>query len=124
MEITQENYEKLKREINYHNYLYHVNDSPIISDSEFDYLLVQLREMENVHPEWIAPDSPTMRAGAVSSDKFNKVPHPAPVLSLANAFNKDDVRAWFERQVKTDNRLSNASFVLEPKIDGLTIVLR
>ena len=124
MEITHENYESLKREINYHNYLYHVNDSPIISDSEFDYLLVQLREMENVHPEWIAPDSPTMRAGAASSDKFNKVPHPAPVLSLANAFNKDDVRAWFDRQVKTDNRISNASFILEPKIDGLTVVLR
>lgn len=124
MEITYENYEKLKREINFHNYQYHVNDSPVISDSEFDHLLIQLREMEGVHPEWISPDSPTMRAGAISSDKFAKVPHPAPVLSLANAFNKEDVRSWFDRQIKTDNQISSVSFTLEPKIDGLTIVLR
>ena len=124
MEITYENYEKLKREINFHNYQYHVNDSPVISDSEFDHLLIQLREMEGIHPEWISPDSPTMRAGSISSDKFAKVPHPAPVLSLANAFNKEDVRSWFDRQVKTDSRISDVSFTLEPKIDGLTIVLR
>ncbi len=124
MEITHENYEKLKREINYHNYQYHVNDAPLISDSEFDHLLIELREMEGVHPEWVTADSPTMRAGSVSSDKFAKVPHPAPVLSLANAFNKDDIRAWFDRQAKTDPRLENTSFVLEPKIDGLTVVLR
>ncbi|MBQ6503854.1 MAG: NAD-dependent DNA ligase LigA [Flexilinea sp.] len=124
MEINHENYEQLKREINFHNYQYHVNDAPLISDSEFDHLLIELREMEGVHPEWVTADSPTMRAGSVSSDKFAKVPHPSPVLSLANAFNKDDVQAWFERQVKTDQRLENTSFVLEPKIDGLTIVLR
>lgn len=123
MEITHENYEKLKKEINFHNYQYHVNDSPLISDAEFDHLLIELREMEALHPEWITPDSPTMRAGSISSDKFAKIAHPAPVLSLANAFNKEDVRAWFDRQVKTDPRLEGTSFVLEPKIDGLTIVL-
>ena len=124
MEYTHENYEKLKQEINYHNYQYHVNDAPLISDAEFDHLLIELREIEALHPDWITADSPTMRAGAVSSEKFAKVPHPAPVLSLANAFNKEDVCAWFERQVKTDPRLSDCSFVLEPKIDGLTVVLR
>ena len=124
MEITRENYENLKREINYHNYQYHVNDAPLISDAEFDRLLIELREMEGVHPDWVTPDSPTMRAGSVSSDKFAKVPHPAPVLSLANAFNKEDVRAWFDRQRKTDPRMETCAFVLEPKIDGLTVVLR
>lgn len=124
MEITHENYEKLKKEINFHNYQYHVNDSPLISDSEFDHLLIELREMEGVHPEWVTPDSPTMRAGSISSDKFAKVPHPAPVLSLANAFNKEDVRAWFDRQLKADPQLAESGFVLEPKIDGLTVVLR
>ncbi len=124
MEMTHENYEELKKTINYYNYQYHVMDSPIVSDGEFDHLLVELREMEAAHPEWVTPDSPTMRAGAPTSDKFAKVPHPAPVLSLANAFNKEDVRAWFERQVKTDSRLESADFVLEPKIDGLTTVLR
>lgn len=119
-----EEYEKLKREINYHNYQYHVNDSPLISDAEFDHLLIELREIEAIHPDWVSPDSPTMRAGSVSSDKFAKVAHPAPVLSLANAFNKDDVRAWFSRQIKTDPELEKSGFVLEPKIDGLTTVLR
>ena len=124
MEINHENYEQLKKDINFHNYQYHVNDSPLISDAEFDHLLIELREMEAIHPEWITSDSPTMRAGSVSSDKFAKVAHPAPVLSLANAFNKEDVRAWFDRQVKSDPRLTGTSFVLEPKIDGLTVVLR
>ena len=124
MEITHEDYENLKQEINYHNYQYHVNDSPLISDAEFDHLLIHLREIEAIHPDWITADSPTMRAGAVSSEKFAKVPHPAPVLSLATAFNKEDVKAWFDRQIKTDPRITNSSFVLEPKIDGLTVVLR
>ncbi len=124
MEITHEAYEKLKREINFHNYQYHVNDTPLISDAEFDHLLIELREMEAVHPEWVTADSPTMRAGSITSEKFAKVEHEAPVLSLANAFNRDDVRAWFERQLKTDPRLKDTSFVLEPKIDGLTVVLR
>lgn len=124
MEINHDNYEKLKQEINFHNYQYHVNDAPLISDAEFDHLLIELREMEGVHPEWVSPDSPTMRAGSVTSEKFAKVSHPAPVLSLANAFNKDDVRAWFERQIKTDPRVGDSAFVLEPKIDGLTVVLR
>ena len=124
MEITHEAYESLKQEINFHNYQYHVNDAPLISDAEFDHLLIELREMEGIHPEWVTADSPTMRAGSVISDKFAKVAHPAPVLSLANAFNKEDVRAWFERQVKTDPQLEKTSFILEPKIDGLTVVLR
>ena len=124
MDRTHEEYVKLKNLINFHNYQYHVNDAPLISDSEFDHLLIELREIEGQHPDWITADSPTMRAGSISSDKFAKVPHPAPVLSLANAFNKEDVRAWFERQVKTDPRLSDSAFVLEPKIDGLTVVLR
>ena len=124
MDITHENYESLKREINFHNYQYHVNDAPLISDAEFDHLLIELREIEAIHPEWITADSPTMRAGSISSDKFAKVPHPAPVLSLANAFNKEDVRSWYERQIKTDPRLTGSAFVLEPKIDGLTVVLR
>ncbi len=124
MDITHENYEALKKAINFHNYQYHVLDSPLVSDGEFDHMLAELREMEAAHPEWVTADSPTMRVGAAVSDKFVKVPHAAPVLSLANAFNKEDVRIWFERQVKTDSRLESADFVLEPKIDGLTTVLR
>jgi len=116
-------YEKLKKEINFHNYRYHVLDAPLISDLEFDKLMVRIREIEGSHPEWIGPDSPTRRAGARPLDRFVKVKHPAPILSLANAFNSDDLRAWYDRIVKLDERVAKAGFVMEPKIDGLTVVL-
>lgn len=119
-----EAYNELKKELNLYNYQYHVLDAPLVSDAEFDQKLLRLRALEADHPDWVTLDSPTMRVGAQLSDKFVKVPHPAPVLSLANAFNKEDIRAWYERQVKLDERLRFADFVLEPKIDGLTVVLR
>lgn len=119
----RDEYEALKRELNYHNYRYHVLDAPVISDAEYDRLLLRLREIEGQHPDWVTSDSPTQRAGAAISDKFSKVRHPAAVLSLANAFNAGDVRAWYERVRKLDERVAAAQFVVEPKIDGLTVVL-
>lgn len=115
--------EQLKREINYHNYRYHVIDSPVISDYEFDKLVKELRDIESAHPDWITPDSPSQRAGALPLDKFTKVRHPRPILSLANAFDVDDVHAWFERISRLDRRVEKTNFVVEPKIDGLTVVL-
>ncbi len=115
--------EELKREINYHNHRYHVLDDPVISDYEYDKLIKELREIENTHPDWITSDSPSQRAGAAPLEKFVKVRHPAPILSLANAFTGEDVRAWFERVSKLDSRVRTAGFVVEPKIDGLTVVL-
>ena len=116
-------YEKLKNEINYNNYRYHVLDNPVISDYEFDRMLTELKQMEADHPEWVSGDSPTQRSGAAPAEQFRKVSHPAPILSLANAFSTDDLRAWFERVSKVDERVKNADFVIEPKIDGLTVVL-
>jgi DNA ligase (NAD+) len=116
-------YEELKAEINKHNYLYHVLDAPIISDLEYDRLLNELKRIEADHPNWITSDSPTQRAGARPADRFDKVRHPAPILSLANAFGGDDARAWFERVKKLDDRVEKAKFVVEPKIDGLSVVL-
>lgn len=116
-------YEELKSEIGKHNYLYHVKDAPIISDLEFDKLLSELKRIEAEHPDWITSDSPTQRAGAKPADRFEKVRHPAPILSLANAFGADDARAWFERVRKIDDRVEKAKFVVEPKIDGLSVVL-
>jgi DNA ligase (NAD+) len=115
--------EEFRQEIHYHNYRYHVLDDPIISDYEFDKLMAELNKIEADHPEWITPDSPTQRAGALPVGKFPKVPHPAPILSLANAFSPDDVRAWYERILKLDERVAQADFDVEPKIDGLTVVL-
>src|SRR5215212_1268779 len=116
-------YEELKQQIHEHNYRYHVLDAPLISDVEFDRLLKELREIEAEHPDWITEDSPTLRAGAKPADRFKKVNHPAPILSLANAFGTDDARGWFERVKRVDDRLEKAKFVVEPKIDGLSVVL-
>lgn len=116
-------YEALKSEINFHNHRYHVLDAPVISDAEYDKLLVELRQIEADHPDWVSPDSPTQRAGAAPADRFVKVRHPGPVLSLANAFGAEDARAWYERVVRLDDRVSRARFVVEPKIDGLSVVL-
>jgi DNA ligase (NAD+) len=116
-------YEELKAQLNFHNYRYHVLDAPIISDLEYDRLLNELKKIEADHADWITPDSPTQRAGAKVSEKFEKVRHPAPILSLANAFGGDDARAWFERVKKLDDRVEKAKFVVEPKIDGLSVVL-
>ena len=120
---TKSRYEELKAEINQHNYRYHVLDAPIVSDAEYDKLLNELKQIEAAHPDWVTPDSPTQRAGAKAADRFDKVPHPAPILSLANAFGSDDARAWFERVKKIDERVEKAKFVVEPKIDGLSVVL-
>lgn len=116
-------YTELKQQIHYHNHRYHVLDDPIISDVEYDRLLVELRQIEAEHPDWVTPDSPTQRAGAKISEKFEKVPHPRPILSLANAFGAEDARAWLERIRKLDERVSSAKFTVEPKIDGLSVVL-
>ena len=114
---------ELREQINYHNYRYHVLDDPVITDPEYDRLLAELREIEAAHPDWITPDSPTQRVGGQVSERFPKVAHPAPILSLANAFSGDDVRAWYERIAKLIPEGRKVQFVVEPKIDGLTVVL-
>jgi DNA ligase (NAD+) len=120
---TKSRYEELKQQINFHNYRYHVLDAPIISDMEFDKLLNELKQIEADHPDWITPDSPTQRAGAKPADRFKKVNHPSPILSLSNAFGATDARTWFERVARIDDRVEKAKFVVEPKIDGLSVVL-
>jgi len=114
---------KLREQIHFHNYRYHVLDAPVISDAEYDKMMMRLREIEAQHPEWVTPDSPSRRMQGQVAEKFTKVRHPGAILSLANAFVVDDVRAWYERILKLDNRVANSGFVLEPKIDGLSVVL-
>lgn len=118
-----ERLQQLRREIHFHNYRYHVLDAPVISDYEFDRLVAELRQIEADHPEWVSPDSPTQRVGSQPAEKFSKVRHPAPILSLANAFGAEDVRSWYERILKVDERVARADYVVEPKIDGLSVVL-
>jgi DNA ligase (NAD+) len=121
--VQRARYTELKSQIHLHNYQYHVLDAPVVSDLEYDTLLNELKQIEAEHPDWITPDSPTQRAGAPPLDKFVKVRHPGPILSLGNAFGADDARAWFERIRRLDERVGSARFVVEPKIDGLSVVL-
>jgi DNA ligase (NAD+) len=115
--------ETLRNEIRYHNYRYYVLNDPEISDYEYDHLTQELRRIETEHPELITIDSPTQRVGEQPAEGFEKVNHPTRILSLSNAFSADDVRAWIERISKIDERVENADFVVEPKLDGLTVVL-
>ncbi|MGD8553963.1 MAG: NAD-dependent DNA ligase LigA [Anaerolineales bacterium] len=119
----RERSEELRRLLNYHNYRYHVLDSPVISDSEYDQLLQELIALESQHPELVTPDSPSQRVGGELSDRFERVRHSRPILSLGNAFSAEDVRAWHTRICRLDPQVSEAEWVVEPKLDGLTVVL-
>ena len=112
----------LREQINLHNYRYHVLDSPLIGDAEFDALMRELIEAEAAHPELVTSDSPTQRVGAEPSPEFAEVQHPTPMLSLANAFSRDDLEGWHRRAAAL---LETDAFdmVVEPKIDGLAISL-
>ncbi|HET6446516.1 MAG TPA: NAD-dependent DNA ligase LigA, partial [candidate division Zixibacteria bacterium] len=87
----------LRAEIRKHNYQYHVLNTPLISDYEYDQLLRDLQALEADHPGLITSDSPTQRVGGKVRDGFVRVPHPVPILSLSNAYSDDEVRAWFDR---------------------------
>jgi DNA ligase (NAD+) len=116
----------LRDEINYHAYRYHTLDDPIISDAEYDRLMQELRALEETHPDLVTPDSPTQRVGAEPLDQFEKVIHPVPMTSLGNAFNDEDMLAWLARigrLLPQDVALSDLTFVIEPKFDGLAVAL-
>jgi DNA ligase (NAD+) len=114
---------QLRQEINFHLYRYHVLDAPVISDAEYDALYRELVELETAQPELLTADSPTQRAGAAPSDAFAKVRHPAPILSLMNAFDADGLRAWRARLGRLLPPDTHLAYVVEPKLDGLTVVL-
>lgn len=112
--------ERLVKEVNYHNYRYYVLDSPVISDEEYDRLFRRLKELEERY-NYILPDSPTQRIGAPPLDKFEKVRHTEPMLSLDNAFSYEDV-IDFDSRVKRLLRLDgDIEYTIEPKYDGLAI---
>ena len=113
---------ELREQINHHNYRYYVLDDTEISDGEYDRLMVELRRLEENHPSLVTPESPTQRVGASPADGFDQVQHRLPMLSLGNAFNEDDLQAWY-RRVK--GLLDDADFdlVCELKIDGLAVSL-
>lgn len=119
---VRERIESLRQSLNYHNHRYYVLDSPEISDEEYDRLFAELKQLEQQHPDLVTPDSPTQRVGAAPVAALGTFEHPVPLLSLANAFSPEDLKAWWKR---TSDLLRNADFttVCEPKIDGLAVAL-
>ena len=119
---TRQRAGKLRELINHHNYRYYILDSPEISDAEYDKLMLELKQLEEAHPELITRDSPTQRVGAAPVEAFGVVEHPQPLLSLANAFSNEEIEAWYRR---TSNILGEQEpdFVCELKIDGLAVAL-
>ncbi len=112
--------QKLRDEINYHNYQYYVENNPVISDYEYDMLLKKLEALETQHPDLITSDSPTQRIGGEPLKGFTTVEHKIPMLSLDNAYSHDELREFDERVKKN---ITDVEYICEPKIDGVSIAL-
>lgn len=123
--IVQERLQHLRRLIQTSQHQYYVEDRSDLSDEEFDAAWDQLLEIERAHPELVTPDSPSQRIGGSPASQFAKVEHPRTLLSLTNVFSADDLMTWRERlvpQLEPDLQES-LGWVLEPKIDGLSVAL-
>ncbi len=123
---AQERIEKLKKEINYHRYLYHVLDKPDLSDAIFDSLKNELEELEYKFPDLITPDSPTQRVGGEPLKEFKKVNHPIPMVSFNDAFSEQEMHEWEKRYsdfLNNDLEKTDFKYYCELKIDGLAIEL-
>jgi DNA ligase (NAD+) len=122
-DIQKENLIDLYKQADLASRAYYLEQSPVISDDDYDTIIKDIRTIENEHPEWVTADSPTQRVGGEVSGGFKKEKHPLPILSLANAYSKEELGAWIERISKLDDRVKTGDFVIEPKFDGLTVVL-
>jgi DNA ligase (NAD+) len=114
--------EKLREQIDYHNYRYYVLDSPEISDAEYDGLMKDLRRLEQDNPQYVTPESPTQRVGAAPVEAFGVIEHRLPMLSLGNVFSTEEFLAW-HRRVSGLLGDDGYDFVAEPKMDGFAVAL-
>jgi DNA ligase (NAD+) len=116
--------EQLRNLIQYHDYRYFVLDNPEISDGQYDALVRELLSIENQYPDLVTSDSPTQRVSGKPAEGFQKVTHPAPILSLDKATSRDELFAWYKRISKLlPDEHTPLTFTIEPKFDGLTVVL-
>lgn len=113
----------LRAELERHNRLYYVEAKPEISDSEFDRLMRELQDLEAAHPELATPDSPTQRVGGAPLAGFRQVKHAVPMMSLDNTYSVEDMRE-FDARVRKALGVESVDYVLEPKVDGVSISLR
>ncbi|WP_187992154.1 NAD-dependent DNA ligase LigA [Listeria innocua] len=115
-------YEELINILDQYSYDYYVIDNPTVEDAEYDQKMQELLKIEEAHPEWVTPESPSKRVGGEVLEGFKKVEHDTPMLSLANAFNRDDL-ADFDRRIR-DKVDDDISYMCELKIDGLAVSLQ
>ncbi len=114
--------ERLKKLINYHNNLYYNLDNPILSDTQYDELYKQLKDLEDQYPQYRTQDSPTQRVGGKAVNLFTPVKHAVAMMSLDNSYSPEDIREWYERTAKT-LQLNDFEMVVEGKIDGVSCSL-
>ncbi|WP_305417266.1 NAD-dependent DNA ligase LigA [Photobacterium leiognathi] len=113
----------LREQLDYHGHRYYVEDNPEIPDAEYDRMMQQLLKIEAEHPEWVTVDSPSQRVGGTALEGFTQVKHEIAMLSLDNAFNDDDLRAFQKRLQDRLRSGSELSYCCEPKLDGLAVSL-
>ena len=120
----QQRIDALREELRHHEYLYYIQDAPEWTDAQYDARINQLRALEAEHPELLTPDSPTQRVGGKPKEGFAKVAHSRPMLSLDNAYNEEELRAWAERVVGGLALAESVHYVCELKLDGLSLALQ
>jgi DNA ligase (NAD+) len=123
IEQAKNRIEKLRQEINIHNYRYYALDDPVVSDAEYDCLMRELETLEKEFPDLTTPDSPTQRVGAPPLDKFEEVRHSLPMLSLANAFEEEEVREFDARVKRFLKTEQDVEYCVELKMDGVAVEL-
>jgi len=116
--------EALREELRHHEHLYYVLDAPTWTDAQYDQRMNQLKTLEAEHPDLITPDSPTQRVGGKPKEGFAKVAHSRPMLSLDNAYNEVELRAWADRATASLAASDKPRFVCELKLDGLSLALQ
>ncbi|HEY5056642.1 MAG TPA: NAD-dependent DNA ligase LigA [Acidobacteriaceae bacterium] len=119
----RESIETLREEIRRHEHLYYVLDGPEITDAEYDALMNRLKALEAEHPELVTRDSPTQRVGGRPKEGFVKMPHSRPMLSLDNAYNESELRAWEQRVREAVPASERVRYVCELKLDGLSLAV-
>lgn len=120
---VREEHKQLREEIEHHNRLYYVQDSPTISDAEYDRLFDRLLELERQYPELVTPDSPSQRVGAPPSKKFEAVTHRVPMLSLQKVTNEEEFSEFDRRVREALESTGEVEYVVEPKLDGVAVEL-
>ncbi len=115
--------QELRDELRHHEYLYYVEDAPELTDAQYDVLMNRLKKLETEHPELVTPDSPSQRVGGKPKDGFAKVAHSRSMLSLDNAYNEEELRAWEQRVRDALPSTETVQYVCELKLDGLSLAL-